>query len=77
MFSYNLNFLQFEKHVFADLSSDLRLRASFTKQGKLARECNSKTALMDVEISAGDLLTTTLQHQLLLATIIAAISSAK
>ncbi len=31
---------------------------SFTKQGKLAREHNSKTALMGVEISAGDLLTT-------------------
>ncbi len=34
------------------------LRASFTKQGKLARERNSKRALMGVEISAGDLLTT-------------------
>ncbi len=32
--------------------------ASFTKQGKLARECNSKTVPMGVEISAGDLLTT-------------------
>ncbi len=31
--------------------------ASFTKQGKLARERNSKTAPMSVEISAGDLLT--------------------
>ncbi len=34
------------------------LRASFTKQGKLARERNSKTAPMGVEMSAGDLLTT-------------------
>ncbi len=33
------------------------LMASFTKQGKLAREPNSKTAPMGVEISAGDLLT--------------------
>ncbi len=33
-------------------------RASFTKQGKLARERNSKTVLMGAEISAGDLLTT-------------------
>ncbi len=32
-------------------------RASFTKQGKLAREHNSNTALMGGEISAGDLLT--------------------
>ncbi len=32
--------------------------ASFTKQGKLARERNSKTALMGGGISAGDLLTT-------------------
>ncbi len=31
-------------------------RASFTKQGKLARECNSKTAPMGGEIYAGDLL---------------------
>ncbi len=29
----------------------------FYKQGKLARELNSKTAQMDVEISPGDLLT--------------------
>ncbi len=34
-----------------------RLRARFTKQGKLALERNSKTAPMSVEISAGDLLT--------------------
>ncbi len=34
------------------------LRASFTKQDKLMRERNSKTAPMGVEISAGDLLTT-------------------
>ncbi len=33
------------------------LRASFTKQGKLAREPNSKTVPMGGEISAGDLLT--------------------
>ncbi len=33
------------------------LGASFTKQGKLARERNSKTAPMGVDISAGDLLT--------------------
>ncbi len=33
------------------------LRASFTKQGKLARERNSKTAPMGGEITAGDLLT--------------------
>ncbi len=32
-------------------------RTRFTKQGKLARERNSKTAPMGVEISAGDLLT--------------------
>ncbi len=32
---------------------------SFTKQGKLAWECNSKTVPKDVEISAGDLLITT------------------
>ncbi len=31
--------------------------ARFTKQGKLAQERNSKTALMGVEISAVDLLT--------------------
>ncbi len=31
--------------------------ASFTKQGKLTRERYSKTALLSVEISAGDLLT--------------------
>ncbi len=33
------------------------LRDSFTKQGKLARERNSKTAPMGGEISAGDLQT--------------------
>ncbi len=33
------------------------VRASFTKQGKLARERNSKTAPIGGEISAGDLLT--------------------
>ncbi len=33
------------------------LGASFTKQGKLVRERNYKTAPMGVEISAGDLLT--------------------
>ncbi len=33
-------------------------RASFTKQGKLAQERNSKTAPMGVDISVGDLLTT-------------------
>ncbi len=33
-------------------------RASFTKQGKLARERNSKTAPMGGDISEGDLLTT-------------------
>ncbi len=47
----------------SDLSVDCvcelaTLRARFTKQGKLAREHNSKTALMGVEISAGNLLTT-------------------
>ncbi len=35
-----------------------RLRASFTKQGKLARERNFKTLPMGVNISAGVLLTT-------------------
>ncbi len=35
----------------------LVLTASFTKQGKLAQERNSRTAPMGVEISAGDLLT--------------------
>ncbi len=35
-------------------------KASFTKQGKLARERNSKTAPMGVEIYAGDLLTNAL-----------------
>ncbi len=34
------------------------LAASFTKQGKLAQERNSKTAQMCGDISAGDLLTT-------------------
>ncbi len=34
------------------------LRARFTKQGKLVRERNSKTALMCLELSVGDLLTT-------------------
>ncbi len=32
-------------------------RARFTKQAKLAQECNSKRVLMGIEISAGDLLT--------------------
>ncbi len=35
-----------------------KFRASFTKQGKLAREHISKTAPTGGEISAGDLLTT-------------------
>ncbi len=35
-----------------------RLWASFTKQGKLLRERNSKTAPMGGEIYVGDLLTT-------------------
>ncbi len=35
----------------------LNLRASFTKQGKLARERISKTALMGVELSVSDLVT--------------------
>ncbi len=39
------------------ISSPYDLWASFTKQRKLVREHNSKTALMGVEISAGDLLT--------------------
>ncbi len=34
------------------------LRARFTKQCKLARERNSETSLMCLEISTGDLLTT-------------------
>ncbi len=32
----------------------LKVRASFTKQGKLVWECNSKRAPMEVDISAGD-----------------------
>ncbi len=35
-----------------------RLWARFTKQGKLAQERNSKTGPKGVEISVGDLLTT-------------------
>ncbi len=35
-----------------------QFRARFSKQGKLARACDSKTVPMDVDISAGDLLTT-------------------
>ncbi len=34
----------------------MHYRASFTKQGKLARERNTKKAQMGGEISAGDLL---------------------
>ncbi len=36
----------------------MTFRDSFIKNGKLARERNSKTAPMGVEISAGGLLTT-------------------
>ncbi len=50
--AHQLCFVTFEKQIFK-IS-----RASFTKQGKLARERNSKTAPMGVETSAGDLLTT-------------------
>ncbi len=35
----------------------MHYRASFTKQGKLAREHNTKKAPMGGEISVGDLLT--------------------
>ncbi len=38
------------------LGIDMQLKASFTKQGKLAGERNSKIAPMAVEISTSDLL---------------------
>ncbi len=40
------------------MNSESTSGASFTKQGKLAREHKSKTASMAVEISAGELLKT-------------------
>ncbi len=47
-----------KKNVQSSIKSERTIRASFTKQGKLAWERDSKTALMGVEISTGDLLTT-------------------
>ncbi len=50
-------FILLRSRVFTKLQICITLRASFTKQGKLARKCNSKTAQMGVEMSASDLLT--------------------
>ncbi len=47
-----------KKNVQSSIKSEHTIRASFTRQGKLAWERDSKTAPMGVEISAGDLLTT-------------------
>ncbi len=55
-FSYNCNvFFSYKSIQVAEILQ--KCRARFTKQGKLTRERNSKTALMCVEISACDLLT--------------------
>ncbi len=60
-----LSKLQIHLHIYILNKNTLQLyywtttlRDSFTKQGKLARERNSKRVPMGVEISAGDLLTT-------------------
>lgn len=54
--AFFLFFLYWCIHNFHWLSKN-RQRARFTKQAKLAQECNSKRVLLGIEISAGDLLT--------------------